>query len=385
MSDHAPDPALSRAAMRAALDAARLGAPSPNPHVGAAVVRDGAVVSVGHHQAAGHDHAEVAALRALGDDARGATVFVTLEPCNHHGRTPPCTEALIRAGVSRVVFAVADPNPHVTGHGRRALEAAGVTVVHGFDGELQREAERLLAPWSVFITRGRAHVTLKAAMSLDGRIATRTGESRWITGPAARADVHALRARCDAVVVGAGTARADDPMLTVRHVETARQPTRVVLATGLDLPHTLTMVRTAREVPTWVVYGEGLGDPAQRRRLEDAGVLLLPVATEGSGDTRRLSLRATFAALAARGVVSALVEGGGEVHGGIVDAGLVDRAVLYVAPMILGGGGAAAVGGVGVERLTDALRLRDLRAERVGDDLRIEGECDVHGDHPVGR
>lgn len=391
LMSHSPvDPTLSHTAMRAALDAARLGAPSPNPHVGASIVHENKIISVGHHHSAGHDHAEVAALRLLGGRAQGATVFVTLEPCNHHGRTPPCTDALIRAGVSRVVFAVADPNPNVTGQGRRALEAAGVEVTVGFTPELQHEAEALLAPWKVFITHGRAHCTLKAAASLDGRIATRTGESRWITSRAARADVHTLRSHCDAVLIGSGTARSDDPMLTVRHVDTVRQPTRVVLATTLDLAPSLALVRTAREVPTLVLHTEALNavERERARVLEDSGVVLVPIAlTERSAHSDRalngprLSLTDALKSLAARGIVSVIAEGGATLHGALVDAGLVDRVVFYLAPLLLGSG-LAAVSGRGVEKLSDALRLSHLRVEHIGDDLRIEGECNVHGNHP---
>lgn len=354
---------------RAAAESRR-GAPSPNPPVGACVVSGGAIVGVGHHQRAGEDHAEVVALRDAGDRARGATVFVTLEPCNHHGRTAPCTEALLRAGVARVVFALADPNPHVRGHGRDALRAAGVVVEQGFEPDAQRDAEHVIAPWLRYITSGRAHVTLKAAMSLDGSIATRGGESRWITSPEARRDGHRLRACCDAVLVGSGTVRADDPRLTVRDVPSERAPVRVVVSRDARLPPGAQLVVTAREVPTWVLCAAG-ADEGRRRELSAAGVRVIALPP---GDGGAVDLAVGLRALASEGVVSVLCEGGGALHGRLRDAGLVDRVVCYVAPMLMGGGGLRAVGGAGAEGLSDVTRLRDWAVRPVGPDLRIEAE-----------
>lgn len=345
----------------------RAGSPSPNPPVGAVVVRDGAVVGRGYHRRAGEAHAEVAALEDAGARARGATVYVTLEPCNHHGRTPPCTEALVRAGVQRVVYANPDPNPHVAGGGRRRLEAAGIEVAQGFAAPWQSQAERDLAPWRTFITAGRAFVTLKVGMSLDARIATSTRESRWITGPAARADVHALRASVDAVMVGSGTARADDPMLTARDVNATRQPARVVVDGSLSLRLDAALVRTAREVPTWVLCAApfALGESAEALRAR--GVEVIPVP-----GTRHVELGAALAALATRGVVSVLCEGGGGLHGALLDADLCDRLVAYVAPMLLGPDGVPAFGVTSPAKLADAVRLRLVDARALGDDLRVE-------------
>lgn len=354
--------------MRRALDEARRGSPSPNPPVGAVVLRDGVVVGVGFHARAGAAHAEAIALREAGEASRGATLVVTLEPCNHHGRTPPCSEAIARAGITRVVFGAADPNPHVAGGGARWLRDKGIGVVAGF-GELQPEAERLIAPWRVFITRDRPFVTLKFAASLDGRIATRGGESRWITSEAARADGHALRAASDAVLVGSGTVIADDPRLTVRHVVSSRAPVRVVIDSALRIPRDAALVRTAREVPTWVVTAAG----HDVSWLEDAGVTPIVLQPNAIG---RIDLSEALRALARRGIVGALVEGGGGLHGALVDAGLVDRVVAYLAPLVLGGSGATpAVAGLGAERLADALRLRWSSVTRVGDDLRVEAEA----------
>lgn len=353
--------------MRRALDEACQGTPSPNPPVGAVVLRDGVTVGVGFHARAGDAHAEVVALREAGERARGGTLVVTLEPCNHHGRTPPCTEAIVRAGVARVVFASADPNPNVDGGGGAWLRAHGVEVLAGF-GALQPDADRLIAPWRTFITRGRSFVTLKLAMSLDGRIATRGGESRWITGLPARADGHALRAASDAVLVGSRTVLTDDPLLTVRHAPVTRAPTRVVIDSALRIPRDAALVRTARETPTWVVTRSG----HDARWLEDAGVSVLTVEAGASG---QVDLGAALSTLARRGVVSALCEGGGGLHGALRDAGLVDRVVAYVAPLMLGGVGAtAAVGGLGAAALADATRLTWTRVTQLGDDLKLEGE-----------
>jgi diaminohydroxyphosphoribosylaminopyrimidine deaminase/5-amino-6-(5-phosphoribosylamino)uracil reductase len=350
-----------------AVTCARGGHPSPNPHVGAVVVRDGEIVGEGWHERAGGDHAEVIALRAAGERARGATVYVTLEPCNHHGRTPPCTEAIARAGVSRVVYAVRDPNPDVPGRGAEALERMGVSVTEGFDAPAQREAARLLAPWGCFVTKRRAHVTLKVGMTLDGRIATRTGESRWITSPESRRDVHLLRAACDAVLVGSRTVLADDPELTARHADVRRQPARVVIDSELRTPLASKLARTARESPVWVFTREG-HERGRVAALQELGVEVFAVGAA------RVDLAGVLAALAGRGVVAALCEGGGGLHGALLDAGLGDRVVCYVAPMLFGGAAALAFGGEGVAAIADARRLRDVTVTHVGDDLRIEGE-----------
>ena len=356
---------LERAATRRALDAARTDIPSPNPPVGAVVLRDGVIVGVGHHARVGAPHAEVAALRDAGALARGATLFVTLEPCNHHGRTPPCTEAILSAGVREVIFAVADPNPNVAGGGATRLRAAGVTVRQGF-GEHQPEAEALLAPWRTFITEGRPRVTLKLAMSLDGRIATRAGESRWITGPAARADGHALRAANDAVLVGSATVLGDDPRLTVRDAPCARPPLRVVID-GRGRTPDGAGIYTVADAPTCLVTTA----VHPRDALALRGVDVLRVGADGEGHAL---LPEALRGLAARGVVSALCEGGGGLHGALLDAGLVDAVVAYVAPTLLGGVDATmALQGAGFARLADALRLRWTDVRRVGDDLRLEG------------
>jgi len=358
------------------------GSPSPNPPVGAVVLRGDETVAEGFHRAVGGPHAEVEALRAAGSQAAGATLLVTLEPCNHHGRTPPCTEALLAAGVARVIFACRDPNPHVVGDGEARLRAAGIEVVVGFDPDAQRAAEALLAPWATFIRHGRSHVTLKVGMSLDGRIATRTGASQWITSPEARADAHSLRAAVDAVLVGSATVRADDPALTVRDapLRQGRPPVRVVVDSGLDLSPSAALVRTARTVPTWVLCADG-ADPARRAALTREGVVVVEVARGRDGV--HIELGAALRALAARGVVSVLCEGGGSLHGALRDASLADRVVCYVAPKLLGGAGAvAAFGGLGADTLADATRLGPWQIQQVGPDLKLVAEVvrDVHRD-----
>ncbi|MEU2564418.1 bifunctional diaminohydroxyphosphoribosylaminopyrimidine deaminase/5-amino-6-(5-phosphoribosylamino)uracil reductase RibD [Streptomyces longispororuber] len=347
------------AAMRHALAlAARgLGFTSPNPVVGCVVLdAAGRTVGEGHHQRAGGPHAEVHALRAAGDRARGGTAVVTLEPCNHTGRTGPCAQALLDAGITRVVYAVGDPNPAATGGGA-ALRAAGVDVEAGL---LAAEAEEVNAAWLTSVRHGRPHVTWKYAATLDGRTAAADGTSRWITSAAARADVHRLRAECDAVVVGSGTARADDPHLAVRGPAAdagARQPLRVVVDTEG------TAVRPGARVlddaaPTLIAVAEDAPAPA------GAEALRLPRAGRG------LDVTALLTALHARDVRSVLLEGGATLAGAFVAAGAVDRVVGYLAPALLGAGPAVLTGG-GITTIAEALRLDVTEAVRVGPDLRV--------------
>ncbi|MGA4843185.1 bifunctional diaminohydroxyphosphoribosylaminopyrimidine deaminase/5-amino-6-(5-phosphoribosylamino)uracil reductase RibD [Streptomyces sp. G45] len=340
-----------------ALAARALGSTSPNPVVGCVILdAAGETVGEGHHQRAGGPHAEVHALRAAGDKARGATAVVTLEPCNHTGRTGPCAQALLDAGIARVVYAVGDPNPQATG-GAATLRAAGVDVEAGL---LEAEAAAGNAAWLTAVRTGRPHVTWKYAATLDGRTAAADGTSRWITSAEARADVHRLRAECDAVVVGSGTQRADDPHLAVRGPLAdagVRQPLRVVVDTDG------TAVRPGARVlddaaPTLVAVAEDAQAPA------GAEAVRLPRADRG------LDITALLAALYARGVRSVLLEGGPTLAGAFVAAGAVDRVVGYLAPALLGAGPAALTGG-GITTVTDALRLDMSEAVRVGPDLRI--------------
>jgi diaminohydroxyphosphoribosylaminopyrimidine deaminase / 5-amino-6-(5-phosphoribosylamino)uracil reductase len=328
-----------------------LGQTWPNPTVGCVVVRGGRIIGRGWTQPGGRPHAEVLALARAGAGALGATAYVSLEPCAHYGRTPPCTMALLHAGVRRVVVATNDPDPRVDGKGIAQLRQAGVEVDLGV---LCAEAEALNEGFFSRIRRGRPLVTLKLAASLDGRIATRTGASRWITGEAARARAHLLRASHDAIMVGSGTALADDPALTCRlpGLE-ARSPLRVVLDGRLRLATSSKLALGAREVATWIVTSEQA--PATRARaLERAGVRLFRVAANAEGN---LDLVRVLSALAKEGLSRILVEGGAGLAGALLRARLVDRLVWFQAPLVIGGDGLPAVAAFGAETLAEARRL----------------------------
>lgn len=355
--------------MQRALELGARGTTSPNPHVGAVVVQSGRIVGEGFHERAGTPHAEVHALRAAGEAARGATLYCTLEPCNHHGRTPPCTEAILAAGIARVVIGCEDPKVHGAGAGAERLRAAGVEVVVGVERDA---AEALVADFATVALAGRPLVTLKGAVTLDGRIASRTGDSKWITGEAARAEAHALRATHDAVLVGVGTVLADDPGLDVRLAPPRPNapPVRVVLDTTLRTPLHVKLVASARVIPTWIVHGPSF-DPARAQALDAAGVVRIEVET----DNGRVGITPALAALAARGISSVLVEGGGKVHGALLDEGVVDRVAVFVAPVILGDAAGLPLvdRAAPPSRLVDALRLVEPRVRVLGVDVLVEG------------
>jgi diaminohydroxyphosphoribosylaminopyrimidine deaminase/5-amino-6-(5-phosphoribosylamino)uracil reductase len=314
--------------MGVALEHAALGSPSPNPHVGAAVAKDHVLLGAGHHERAGEEHAETAALREAGRAASGATLYVTLEPCNHFGRTPPCTDAIIESKVARVVIGCRDPDPRVTGGGAEALRKAGVRVDVGC---LESQAQRLIAPWAKFATSGVPYVVLKLALSLDGRIASRTGASKWVTGPEARARVHLLRAQHDAVMVGIGTVLADDPRLTVRDAP-GHSPLRVILDTKLRTPIASRLVQSAREVPTWVMCTTDAPFSAEHELVErGVEVLRAPPSAEG-----RIDPMAALRLLASRGIVTVMVEGGAELAGSVLAGAAVDELHCFIAPILLG-------------------------------------------------
>jgi diaminohydroxyphosphoribosylaminopyrimidine deaminase/5-amino-6-(5-phosphoribosylamino)uracil reductase len=342
---------------------------SPNPLVGAVLLRDGATIAEGWHEGPGLPHAEAMALARAGADARGATCVCTLEPCSHHGRTPPCADALVAAGVARVVIGLLDPLERERARGAEVLRAAGIAVAAA-EGEEARACAELVAPFLTWAVEGRPHVLLKLATSLDGKIATAGGESRWITGREARRLVHRWRADADAVAVGLGTALADDPLLSARDVEgPVRQPARVVFDTGARLPLGSALVRDAAASPVIVVAGDDAPD-GRVAALRDAGVdvALAP------GDDRPARLRAGMRALGERGIQSVLVEGGAELAAGLLEAGTVDRVAWFVAPMLIGGRGApSAVGGAGAATLAAAPRLADLACEPVGADVLLTG------------
>ena len=357
------------------------GSVSPNPPVGAVLVRDGEVVGEGYTQPPGKAHAEIAAIRQAGPRAQGATLYTTLEPCNHQGRTGPCSEAIIEAGVVAVHSAVTDPNPHVKGGGLSRLSEAGIAVS---TGEMAGEASRLIEGYSKLVKTGRPFVTAKFAMSLDGKIATRTGSSQWITGEEARAYAHRLRAASDAVMVGINTVLADDPRLTARDgsgTALDRQPLRVVVdsrgrmpaaARMLGEPGATLVVTASAETrvtltPALSHQGRGSGTPPPPCGVETA---VLP------GVDGMVDLEGLMSHLGEREVASVVVEGGGTLLGSLFDGGLVDKVCAFVAPVIVGGAGAPSpVAGEGVEVIGDALRLRDVEVLRLGEDVAVVGYC----------
>jgi diaminohydroxyphosphoribosylaminopyrimidine deaminase/5-amino-6-(5-phosphoribosylamino)uracil reductase len=368
--------------MRRAIILARraAGSTSPNPPVGAVVTAGGRTVGEGFTRPAGGPHAEVVAIEQAGQAARGATLHVTLEPCAHHGRTPPCTDAIIRAGIARVQVACRDPNPAVDGRGASTLRAAGVAV--DFDAAAALIAAPLIAPHAKYIRTGRPFVTAKFAASLDGRIATRSGDSKWITGPEARRWAHRTRATVDAIIVGIGTVLADDPELTARphgHPQT-RQPLRVVLDSGCRTPSGAAVLRAKGRC---LVMAAPDAPEHAVRRVEAAGGAVVQVPRSGAG----IDLNSALSELAARGCINILMEGGAAVLGSCFDAGLVDRVEAYLAPVVIGGTDApGAVAGRGPAALAGALRLHRVAMRRAGDDLVVTGyttageESDVHGD-----
>ena len=354
--------------MRRALElAARgLGQVSPSPLVGCVIAsRSGEIVGEGFYIYEQVRHAETIALEQAGAHARGATAYVTLEPHAHHGRTPPCTEALIKAGIARVVAPVEDPNPLVSGRGFAHLRAAGVEVHTGL---LEREAIRLNEAYINSMRHARPFVHLKLACSLDGKIATRTGDSRWITGEESRARVHLLRHQYDAILIGAGTATADNPLLTDRSGKARRRPlVRVVLDESLHLSPYSQLVMTARDFPL-MVFTSDRADSLAVSALERRGV---EVIRDESGGR---DLRAVLKELDKRSIQSVLVEGGASVAGAFHDAGLIDRASFFIAPIIIGGRDAqAAIGGTGAQKITDAANLQDVEIVQHGPDVEFTG------------
>ncbi|MBT6118020.1 MAG: bifunctional diaminohydroxyphosphoribosylaminopyrimidine deaminase/5-amino-6-(5-phosphoribosylamino)uracil reductase RibD [Rhodospirillaceae bacterium] len=344
-----------------------LGTAWPNPAVGCVIVAgrgaEARVVGRGWTRPGGRPHAETEALRRAGEAARGATAFVTLEPCSHTGKTPPCTDALKAAGIARVVAAMVDPDNRVSGRGLKALEAAGIAVECGLGGA---EAAEINAGYILHRTLGRPLVTLKLATTLDGRIATHRGESRWITGDSARAAAHLLRARHDAIMVGIGTAAEDDPMLDCRlpGLE-GRSPLRVVLDGHLRLPLTNRMVATAKDQATWVITREG-GDEGRKDLLAEAGVEIVEVPADHED---RPPLSAILALLAEAGVTRLLVEGGSHLTAAFLAEDLVDRIEWFRAPMLMGGDGVPAVQPFGVDRLSEAPRYTRTNIRFPGPDL----------------
>ncbi len=361
---HSSDPraVLDRKLMQLALRLARrgVGRTRPNPPVGAVVAHNGEVVGRGFHRRAGLPHAEVEALREAGERARGGTLYVTLEPCNHTGRTPPCTEAILAAGIRRVVVGVRDPNPGVRGGGVNVLRQAGIEVVEGIEGE--RCAE-LVAPFRKWVTSGRPWVTLKIAASLDGKIATATGDSRWITNERSRRYVHRLRDEHDAVLVGAGTVLADDPELTCRR-RGGRNPLRVILDGRLRSPLTARVFDT--EKAATLVLTSAVAPARKRAQLQARGV-----EVEEVGAHACLEWEAVLGALGRRGVLAVLVEGGAQVAAQALRQGGVDRLLLFLAPLLIGGDGRPWLASLGVRTIAEALRLPELEVRRFAGDILV--------------
>ncbi len=347
--------------MARALELARRGlyTTDPNPRVGSVIVKDGQVVGEGFHARAGEPHAEIHALRAAGEQARGATVYLTLEPCCHHGKTPPCSEALIAAGVGRVIAAMQDPNPRVAGKGFAALNAAGIETASGL---MQAEAEALNPGFILRMKTGRPHVRVKLAASLDGRTAVANGESKWITCEAARADVQHWRARSSAIVTGIGTVLADDPSLNVRAFDVGRQPLRVVLDSQLRTPPTAKLL----SLPGSTLIVTAANDAVRAEALIAAGAEVLRLASDGHVD-----LNGLLGALAQREVNEVLVEAGSTLSGSLLEAGLVDELVLYYAPVLLGDRGRGMFHLDSIVNMVDrkSLEIKDVRA--VGQDWRV--------------
>ena len=344
------------------------GSTHPNPRVGAVLARDGEVVGRGWHLRPGESHAEAMALAEAGGVARGATLYCTLEPCSHEGRTPPCADALVAAGVARAVIALQDPNPLVDGRGLARLHAGGVTVDLAEDRWGAR-ARSQNAPFVKFQRAGLPLVTYKAAVSLDGKVAAAGGDARWISCEDSRRAVHELRASVDAVVVGAGTVRRDDPELTVRLVE-GRDPVRVVVSRAGDLPPGAKLLATAGSTPT-IVVAERAAE-AERRLLAACGAELIEVGDGG--------LRAALAALAERGLLDILCEGGPTLAGALLGEGLIDRLVLFVAPLVVGRGAPDLFAAPAVEAVAGAWRLSGVEWRRVCDDLVLSGDLEKGGE-----
>ena len=353
------DDALMNAAI--ALAARGAGRTRPNPSVGCLLVKEGRLVARARTADSGRPHAEAQALAIALDAARGATAYVTLEPCSHQGQTPPCADALIEAGIARCVIGISDPDKRVSGQGIAALKQAGIEVTTGV------RAHAVAAGLSGYLTHrrlGRPEIILKLATTLDGKIATQTGESRWITGPTARRKVHALRARADAVLIGIGTALDDDPLLDVRDMGDLPQPVRVVLDSRLRLPLTSRLVQSAARTPVWVIHGAG-AEASHRAALEQAGVRLLEVPTGQSGQT---DIAAALACLGDAGLTSILCEGGAGVAAALLKAGCADRLALFSAGKVIGAEGISAVGALGLDTLKNAPSFDLLRTEVAGPD-----------------
>ena len=355
--------------MQLALNLARRGEgrTRPNPPVGAVIVREGRIVGEGYHPRAGEPHAEVFALRQAGSAARGGDLYVTLEPCCHQGKTGPCTEAVIAAGIERIFIGAGDPNPRVNGGGVARLREAGLAVETGI---LEGECRRLIAPFAKHVTTGRPFVILKSAVTLDGRTATSTGDSRWISGEGSREYVHRLRDRVDAVMVGIGTVAKDNPRLTTRLAEGGRDADRLIVDARLEISEDAALLDPKSSAVTRIASLRA-ASPDKAERLRQRGVDILEIG-EKEG---RLDLQELMERLGGLGYQSILLEGGARLNAASLKAEIVDRVMIFVAPLLLGGDdGSGLFAGPGPRRIAEAIRLEEVRVRRFGDDTLIEGE-----------
>ncbi len=355
--------------MRMALRLARRGKgwTSPNPMVGAVIVRDGEIVGKGYHRRVGDDHAEVRALKEAGGKSRGARLYVNLEPCNHSGRTPPCTHAIVQGGIQEVVIGMADPNPHVCGGGISFQRKKGIRVTVGV---LEKECLQLNEAFCKSIVTGRPFVVMKAACSLDGKIATRRGDSQWITGEASRRFVHQLRHATDAILVGIGTILADDPLLTTRLPrKRGKDPIRVVVDTHLRIPPAARCLHVSSKAKT-IIAASSMAPEERVRALEKGGAEIIFIPTNETG----IDLECLMDILGKRGITSVLIEGGGRIHASALKNGIVDKLMIFYAPKLIGGQESPGmVGELGVGRIQDALKIEGLRVRKFQEDFLVEG------------
>lgn len=366
--------------MQRALELAAKGAgwTAPNPQVGAVIVKDGLAIGEGYHTRCGELHAEREALadcRQRGNDPKGATLYVTLEPCCHTGKQPPCTDAIIEAGIARVVMGSSDPNPLVAGKGIVQLRAAGIKVDEGC---MTAECDELNRAWLYFIQTGLPFITMKYAMTLDGKIASCTGDSKWITGEQAREHAHRERARAAGIVVGIGTVLADDPMLTARPagIENPHQPARIVIDTQLRTPFESQLALTAFDYPTYLIC-EPDAPASRREELHDMGCKIVSMPAQDG----KIDLRELFKELGRRGMDSLIVEGGATLNGSLLATGMVNRVQTYIAPKIIGGKNAPSpVEGAGIPMMDYALPIKNPRVSQLGEDFLIEG-CTFYDDY----
>lgn len=361
--------------MRMALSLARkgLGTTSPNPMVGAVLVKGGKIVGKGYHKKAGGHHAEVAAVHDAKEETKGSALYINLEPCVHYGKTPPCTDAIIQAGIKKVVVSMLDPNPQVNGKGVQTLRKSGIEVKVGM---LEEEARALNEAFIVSMERKRPFFTMKAAVSLDGKIATKTCDSRWISNEESRKHVDALRSVSDGTMVGINTVIADNPLLVPKMTRPKKIPVRLILDSKLRIPLACDMVKTSEKYTTWIFTSEE-SRADKEVKLKSMGIDVIRVPRDENG---RVSLRHICDELYKRGIVSVLVEGGGEVNSALLREGLIDKIVLFYAPIFIGGKGAFnLIGGKGIDFLKDAYRIDIVRLKRFKDDICIEGY--VHRNH----